>query len=229
MIAAHSYETVCNDLANAFRQRYAGTDAVRLVGFLFARPTSQLAKEQIVPNLDYFHHRSANHVDFFCAGYGMYWEIFRSSVPDMEVVVARVGDNPWLFSAMLFDQFRQEIEQEAEGWTYGGGTELILANAHYDSSSESATVDFRQAIVIDLDAAIQENAITNVDHLFEEIVRYTEGQQGDDPTWGFSDRMGLNSVRRALKELLLSILPQAVRTDGRTAFYFYVRDLTPTP
>jgi hypothetical protein len=158
----------------------------------------------------------------------MYWEIFRSSVTDMEAV-ARVGDNDWLFSAKKFDQFRQEIEQEAEGWTYGGGTELILANAHYDSSSESASVDFRQAIVIDLDAAIQEKAITDVDHLFEDIVRYTEGQQGDDPTWGFSDRMGLKTARRALKQLLLSILPQAVRTDGGTAFHFYVRNLTPTP
>ena len=57
---------------------------------------------KIVPNLDYFHHRSANHVDFFCAGYGMYWEVFRESVPDMQVV-AKVSGRDWLFSAKMFD------------------------------------------------------------------------------------------------------------------------------
>lgn len=153
MIGAHSYQTVYAHLASAFRQRYAGANAVRLVGLLFARPTSPLAAEQIVPNLDYFHHRSANHVDFFCAGYGMFWEIFRNSVPDMEVV-ARVGDNDWVFSAKMFDLFRQEIESEAEGWNYGGGVELILANARYDPTTVSATIDFSQAVVVDLDTSL---------------------------------------------------------------------------
>lgn len=224
MIGAHSYATVCSNLASAFRQRYASSDDVRLVGLLFARPTSQLASEQIVPNLDYFHHRSANYVDFFCPGYGMYWEVFWSSVPDMEVV-ARVGDDNWLFSAKMFNRFREEIEREAKDWRYGGGVELILANARYDPTVVSATIDFTSAVVVDLDRATQEKAVVSVEHLFEDIIRYAESQQGADPAWGFSDHMGKRLTGSALKQLLLSILPQGLRPEARKAFHFYVRDL----
>lgn len=63
------------------------------------------------PNLDYFHHRSANHVDFFCAGYGMYWEVFRDKAPDMQVV-AKVGGGNWLFSPRMFDLFRAKRSKQ---------------------------------------------------------------------------------------------------------------------
>lgn len=224
MIGAHSYETICRQLASAFRQRYAGMHNVRLVGLLFARPTSRLAAEQIVPNLDYFHHRSANHVDFFCAGYGMYWEPFRENVPDMQAV-ARVGERDWLFSPKMFDALRQEIESEAKKWRYGGGVELILGNAVYQPEATTARIDFGSAIAVDLDKAHEDGAFVTVEHLFEDIIRYAENQDGTDPMWGLSDRMGRNIAGSALKALFIQISPEALRSEARKAFHFYVRDL----
>ncbi|NHN38049.1 hypothetical protein G8764_12135 [Pseudomaricurvus alcaniphilus] len=37
---------------------------VRMVGLLFTRPDSNLAQQEIIPGLDYFHVRSGNHIDF---------------------------------------------------------------------------------------------------------------------------------------------------------------------
>ena len=224
MIGAHSYATVCENLAMAFRQRYARGGAIRLVGFLFARPSSRLAAEQIVPNLDYFHHRSADEVDFFCAGYGMYWEVFRDKVPDMQVV-AKVGDRDWLFSATMFNRFRQEVEREAKKWKYGGGVELVLANAHYEPNTSSAVIDFNSAVALDLDKGLADEAFVTVEHLFEDIVRYAEKQRHDDPARGLSNALGLEIVKSLPKRVLISLLPEAVRNDARKAFHFYIKDL----
>ncbi len=229
MIGAHSYDTVCSELAAAFRGRYTSSVAspVRMVGLLFARPTSDLAARDIVPNLDYFHHRSANHIDFFCSGYGMFWEMFRDSVPDMEVVY-RVGERNWLFSARMFDIFRKEVELHSK-WRHGGGVELVLANARYDAKAHSAMIDFDSAIVVDLDRAKKIEAFTTVEHFFEGIIRYAEDSTGDDPTWGFSDQMGKKVAGSALRSLILWLLPEAVRADAERATHFVVRDLAVEP
>lgn len=42
-----------------------------MVGILFARPDSPLAKSDIIPSMPFFHDLSDNHIDFFCAGYGV--------------------------------------------------------------------------------------------------------------------------------------------------------------
>lgn len=48
------------ELANAFRYRYQDREVggIRMVGLLFAPPEARLARDEIVPSLDYFHHRS---------------------------------------------------------------------------------------------------------------------------------------------------------------------------
>jgi hypothetical protein len=223
MIGAASYATVCQELAFAFRQRYAGEENVLLVGFLFARPTSKLVAEEIVPNLAYFHRRSADHADFFCGGYGMFWP---NGMPPDKQVVAKVGKVEWLFSEEMFDHFRDDIEQEAKNWRYSGGVDLILANARYQPKDTSAAVDFNTAVLIDLDKAKQEEAFANVEHLFEDIIRYAQRQNGTDPAWGFSDRKGSELIGSALKQLVLSTLPKPLRAEARKAFHFFVRDLT---
>jgi hypothetical protein len=141
-------------------------------------------------------------------------------------VVAKVGDREWLYSARMFDLFRQEIESEAMKWRYGGGVELILANAHYSPDTSSARIDFTSAISIDLDKARQDGAFATVEHFFEDIIRYAENQTDTDPTWGFSDHMGARIGGSALKQLLLHMLPEALRPEARKAFHFYVKDLT---
>jgi hypothetical protein len=225
MIGAHSYDTVCRQLAFAFRQRYpnTGSNKVRMVGFVFARPNSPLAKSEIIDSLDYFHHRSGRNIDFFCGGYGMYWEPYLDKVPDQQVV-ATVGGQNWLFSAEMFNRFRQEVENRTS-WKYGGGVDLLLANGRYDAQTENGTVDFTSSIAMNLDKAKEEKAILSVEQFFEEIFRYAEEQSGDDPTWGFSDRMGAQLAGSAFKSLILYLLPKSIREDARKAFHFYVRDI----
>jgi hypothetical protein len=43
--------------------------SVRMLGFLFVRLDSPLAKKEIIPSLEFFHERSGEHVDFYCPGY----------------------------------------------------------------------------------------------------------------------------------------------------------------
>ena len=74
MISAWDYEQVCRELGNVFRYRHSdGAVAnVRMVGLLFAPAEVRLERDEIVPSLEYFHHRSENNIDFFCAGYSRY-------------------------------------------------------------------------------------------------------------------------------------------------------------
>lgn len=74
MIPAWDYNQVCRELVRTFG--YGGADepaaTVKMVGVLFAPAEVRLAREEIVPGLDYFHHRAGKNIDFFCAGYSRY-------------------------------------------------------------------------------------------------------------------------------------------------------------
>jgi hypothetical protein len=73
MIPAWSLASVRDDLKFRFERDGFKADAVMMVGLLLARPQSPLARAEIVPNLQYLHHRSGTHIHFFCVGYGAYW------------------------------------------------------------------------------------------------------------------------------------------------------------
>jgi hypothetical protein len=227
MVPAHSYDSICEELRWAFQDRYKQSKGecappVRLVGLLFARPQSRLAVDEIIPHLDYFHHRSANHVDFFCGGYGGYWE-GRDEFPDQQVV-GRGQHTNWLFSATKFNSFREEIEDRTN-WRYSGGVDLILTNAVYDPNEEKARLDFSSAIAMNLDRAKSDGAIQSVEKFMEQICQYAEHQSGSDPTWWFSDRIGIGFARSALKGIVLALLPKGIQSDARRAFHLAVQDI----
>lgn len=224
MIPAWSYGQICRGLSFAFQNRYKKglENYVRMVGILFARPSSLLAQAEIIPNLYYFHHRSGNHIDFFCGGYGQFWQDRRDEFPDQKVVFRNGFE--WLFSPSKFNDFRQEIESMTK-WRYNGGVDLILTNAKYDKDSEKAFLDFSSAIAVNLDRAKKDGAIDNVENFFEKIFQFAENQTGNDPTWGFSTKMELKVAGSALKSVLLSLLPRALRQEVRKAIHFLVVDI----
>src|SRR4051812_11717863 len=41
----------------------------KLIALLFGRPQVELVTQKIVPNSEYWHHRSGNSLDFFCIGF----------------------------------------------------------------------------------------------------------------------------------------------------------------
>jgi len=126
---------------------------VKLVGILFARPDVSLAKAQIIESLEYFHVRSGDHIDFFCAGYG----------PDdpndkLRKAQVQVHERGWYFNTKHFERICSAIEAKT-GWEYGGRTELILTNASYDPVKHEARFDFNSMIVCKLEGWIRIGAI----------------------------------------------------------------------
>src|ERR1700682_4350886 len=75
----------------------------KLVGILFCAPSSKVGKDEILPNLAYFHHRSGMFVDFFCVGYE------ESNDPQC---VAVVGNSKWNFNAQDFTACLAQLERD---------------------------------------------------------------------------------------------------------------------
>lgn len=223
MVPAYSYSLVCNQLKYAFKQRYKVQPErfIRMVGLLFARPTSSIAMAEILPNLDYFHHRSGNNIDFFCGGYGMFWENWLDKFPD-QIEVA-TGRGNWLFSAQKFNEFREEIESMSK-WQYSGAVDLILTNARFDLEKEIAVLDFSSTIVCNIEKMKAVKAIESVEMFFEKIFRFAEQFIGDDPTWGFSDKQGVAIAGSALKRIILSLLPKKLEEEALRAAHFAITD-----
>ena len=225
MVPAWDYEHLRQDLANAFRYRYKDRERgdVRMVGIRLAPAEVRLARDEIIPSLDYFHHRSGNNIDFFCGGYRRYGYAPR---PDERKVSS--DQPPWIFSASAFDRFRQEIETLCR-WRYSGEADLLLVNGHYDAEAEEANLDFKSAIACDLDKMIRDGAIQSVRRFFESVFQFTDSSDGKDPTWGFSDQQGIRVGGSALKRLLLSLLPRKLADDYSKAEHFVIRDLSLAP
>jgi hypothetical protein len=223
MIPAWDYDQVCRRLAGAFRSRYAagGPSGIRMVGLLFAPREASLARDEIVPSLDYFHHRSGDHVDFFCAGYSRY-----GHTPGERPVTD--DDPPWMFSAEAFDRFRRDIERRSR-WRYSGEADLLLMNGKCGNDERSASLDFGTSIVCDLERMIRDGAIHSCRRFFEDVCRFAEEVQAPDPTWGFSDEMGVRTAGSALKRVILSLLPKEIGGDYRRAEHFVIRDVSVVP
>lgn len=71
MQPALDHEDLTRSLNDRFRYRYEGDPSVRtrMVGIVFARPNSPLARSEIIPQLNDWHFRSGDHIDFYFAGY----------------------------------------------------------------------------------------------------------------------------------------------------------------
>jgi hypothetical protein len=188
-----------------------------MVGLLFVPDQARLAKDEIVPSLDYFHCRSGDHIDIFCAGYSRY-----CFTPDERKVTEDVP--PWMFSTEAFNRFRHEIEHRSR-WRYSGEADLLLMNGRREND-ESAILDFKSAIVCDLDRMIRDQAIHSVRRFFEDVFRFVESVKTPDPTWGFSDEMGVRIGGSALKRVILSLLPKDLGADYRRAEHFAIRDVS---
>jgi hypothetical protein len=226
MIPAWSYWTVFDALERKFeaRRRVDRKWDVILTGLLFARPSSKLVTEQILPDLGYFHHRSGENVDFFCAGFSRYTR--GRGYPDEKMIPSVDGPEPsWFYSDIAFNEFRRELAAEAD-WEYSGDPELVLTNAEFDTRKGRTHLDFGRSIKLNPEKAKTDGAIVSVPNLFEKIFRFAETQPGNDPTWGLSDKLALGTGRNALWNLVVGFLPESVRRDTQRVRHFLVTDLS---
>jgi hypothetical protein len=213
MLTAPTYDEICESL-NYYMSPRGHNQRVRLVGIMFCQPHSKFTKEEILPALRYFHFRSGEHVNFYFAGYGQGFD----PSPGQVMALSPAEGPGWIFDAEAFNDVRGELERRTT-WRYGGGSELLLANAHFDVEKNSSALDFTSAVSISFERLKHDGALPDVGILFERIFRYAEGCSGDDATWGFSDQEAGKLVGNALKNLVLSTLPSALRQDAKTAFH----------
>lgn len=222
MITILSYDEIQNKLRNAFRNRYSPNTAKAMVGILFAPPHAPLSQKEIIPGLDYYFHRSGNIFDFFCAGYADKY------FADSEYEKINLGNLEWGFSNKAFNEVRKEIERVTT-WKYSGEVDLILATASYEN--EAVTLDYENAIVMDIDKMIRDEAIESVRRLFEEIIGFVEQNSSDDPLIKYSDFKSFKVVGKSLVESLLLAIPKALSNYFEKGWqrgkHYQVLDLMP--
>jgi hypothetical protein len=219
MVPTVTYASVLEVLGEAFRTRYKRHD-VNITGILFARPSSEFAQREVLPHIDYWHHRSSNSTDFFCPGYVV------DSSGQSGSVVASVGGELWCFNNMHFAMFLEKFEGITR-WRYSGGCEVVITNVRYDKAKRQASLDLSTAIAIDLETAHRDNAMRDVTGLCEAVFTFARNlnESDTDPCWIFSDQLGKRVVTGSLKELLLSYLPSSIKPEARKAFHFAASDL----
>jgi len=109
-------------LTDAFLNRYRTyrLKTVALTGILLARPEDKIAKEAILPNLEFWHYRSDFYTDFFCAGY-----IPTELASDAKPVGVQIQGLDWGFSLRAFVEIVEDVEKQT-GWRYNGDPCLLL-------------------------------------------------------------------------------------------------------
>lgn len=194
----------------------------KLVGVLFCMPTSKPGKEEILPNLDYFHHRSALFVDFFCVGYSPVRSDTQTTGKSPSITT--VDGTEWSFSASDFNESRARLEAESK-WRYSGETDLLLVVARKPRDG-NACLDYSCAIACNLEAMAKDSAITSVRGFFEKIFQFGEQYDGDDPVWKLSDKFGLAAGGSLLQESILTLLPEQVRKQYKATQYLAVSNVS---
>ena len=196
----------------------------RMACVLFLRPESKLAKTSVIPHLGYFHCRSGESIDIFCAGYTIDPDARIGDGDDGNNVIQGSEGKKWSYSDERFNDIRIAFEERST-WTYSGNVDLLLFNAHLEEPTKEAVIEFDSAIICELGAMINSGAIDTVEGFLEQICRYSE--RNDDPTTsGFSKEIRMESAQASLWRGLLSVLPRGVGDDIRKARCFETKDVS---
>lgn len=204
MNPVYDYPSILVRLAVRFKYDLVSTGKHSLlIGICFARPTSQLAKSDVIPQIPDWHYRSGNSADFFFAGFSEF--PLDESFVELDLVVKR----RWYYSSKAFDEFRRDIEKRTS-WQYSGGSDLILCVAEWDRRRKQAVINFSLAISCQLDSMKENKAFSSVEQYFEEIFRYAENNHLAPSIVELSDRLGVQRAGQELKRAVLSLLPGQV-------------------
>lgn len=204
------------DLMKKLWERNKDNDKVKMFCILFARPESKFALNEVFPLLPYLNERSEDNIDFYFPGYTTI------EGTSNDCVVIEINGEKWTFSHSDFNLFRKDIEKECM-WRYSGAVDLLIMNAR--TKHGFAAIDYKSVVCCQIDEMIRLGALSSLEKFFEKIVRHVEEYDGTDPTWGFSDRMGISTGMSALKRFVLSLLPGDLSQDIQHAAHFAVRDL----
>lgn len=207
----------------SFVHRYRNK-GVALTGILLARPEDSLTRDEILPHLDYWNHRSGDYIDFFCVGYMPRW--FADSTAGLPPVVT-VGDGEWAFARSAFVELLTEIEATA-GVAYDGSPCLLLLNSYFNGLRERAYLDYSRIVWINFREALSDGAISTPTQLAEYVFQFAQEANkrprgSKDPVWEVSDGLGRRVLKRGIVDALLAVLPDWVKPSARRAIHFAVR------
>ncbi len=212
------------------------------LGILLARPEQEIAAKEIVPSLEYFHHRSGDHITFYCAGFGQYWPSLKdmnseeeSFSEEYEFILdeyrrltldrIEVTDRPypWYFSPKSFSEFVDDLENSSS-WRYSGEVELLLLNATNEYERISFELDFRKVISINLNTANKIGAIESVQQLFEDIFRIAREKKTGTHIDSISDKLGAQSFLKGASDTLVEMVPKGILKKIKATACFAVHD-----
>ncbi|MCS6160744.1 hypothetical protein [Shewanella baltica] len=189
-----------------------------LVAVLFCNPNSQFCRGEILDSLSYFHHRSKEHIDIFCCGYGAYWP--ENKYPDLKVVTTIDGAD-WSYSDSSFVAALEDFESKTK-WRYSGENELLLLDVSPSTNPDDLNIN--SAIVCNLEQMKKDGAFSSVRALFESIIRYAASDKAGD-AWGFSDQKGIEVASSFLKDAILGLLPKPLQSSYLKAENFAIKQI----
>lgn len=180
---------------------------VRLVAQIFGKPGSHVMDE-IYAHDAYMHLKTAERMNFYFPGY-------------------EDGVAPSAETFRLESYIKAQVEMEQlTTWKGGLETYLLLMNSVYDADAKQSRLDYSGVVTMTFERALHDKAIPSVAALLTEIMQFADSYEGDDPTWGFSEREGRKLVGSALVKLLIHFLPKWLKGNLEKAKYFAVRDVS---
>lgn len=169
----------------------------KLLGILITRPSLEIFKKEIEPQWDWFHLRSGQNFHIVTLGYG--------DITDR--VANKSFSNEWLEAGI------SSLQQRTD-WRYSGESDLLLCNVEYEKTG-GVYLRISEAMCITIEAAIKDGLITSFSNLLERIREYINSYQDKDILWGFSDHIAKRSIAEAMRLLVYSFLPEAIRAKAK--------------
>jgi hypothetical protein len=212
------FDSVDPVTSNAMQEINSKVKKHTLVAILFCNPNTDFCKKEILASLSYLHHRSKEHINIFCCGYGAYWP--EHKYPDLNVVT-NISGTDWCYSDNAFVEAIEAFENTTK-WKYSGENELLLLDV--SPSSDVSNLNINSAIVCNLERMKSDKAFSSVRSLLEDVIRYASSTSATD-AWEFSDKKGGELAVDLLKNTMLSFLPKQLQTSYKKAESYAVKKI----
>ncbi len=191
----------------------------RIVGLLFCPLSGGTGSSQFFERLNYWHLRSGEYFDFFCAGCGGY--SMRADYPNA-VEIPNGSDFLVYYSEKAFNDFRMDIQQVSR-WEYSGDTDLLLLNTKYNQISKKIDLDFSTAIDLKLARMLNTDTIKSLPEFLESLCQKIEKKS---ETCAISDDFGVGVLTDIFGESLCGLLPKMASRLWRRGKHFATRNLS---
>jgi hypothetical protein len=191
-----------------------------LVGLLFCRPSTQMARNEILPAVFDFHYASDVQTQFYFAGYGQVERPGSNAI----FPAAQTGAPPFEFDAKGFNDFVTLIELKTK-WRYSGGTDLILADGRYDPARATGYVDFSSAMSLTLEFVKGATVYPEIGMFFQQIFTFAKDYEGENPTFALSDALGRAALKNIASSLALKFVPGETKEGAVRGLQFAAQDL----